>query len=165
MKRKLVVLIASTALLAAACGGSDHSQHEGGGSADSSEQEDPSGFGRSGDSLQADETVKVLALDKLAFDPPDITVQAGDTVRFVVTNKGKAPHEFVIGDQAYQDEHEKAMEHGGAHDDDLGNVVELRPGETSELTWTFTTAGEVLYACHVAGHYAGGMFGTVTVVE
>ena len=43
--------------------------------------------------------------------------------------------------------------------------MSLAPGETKELTWRFSEAGEVLFACHVDGHYDGGMVGTVSVSD
>lgn len=43
---------------------------------------------------------------------------------------------------------------------DEPNAVSLQPGETKELTWTFTSAGELIY-----GHYDAGMRGTLTVTE
>jgi plastocyanin len=41
--------------------------------------------------------IRVEALDSLAFEPDQVSVAAGDTVRFVVTNSGEAVHEFVLG--------------------------------------------------------------------
>ena len=163
MKLKLLVLAGAVALIATgACGGGgDHSQHSGG--SEAAAQEETPAFGEVGNPHDADKTLKVHAFDDLSFHPPKLTVTQGDTVRFIVTNGGKTRHEFVIGDEAYQEEHKQAMAHGGDHDGDLGNAIDLPPGEKGEVTWTFTEPGEVLYACHVAGHYDGGMFGTVTV--
>ncbi len=109
--------------------------------------------------------VEVTALDELRFDPPSVEVGAGETVRFVVTNAGSLPHEFILGDEATQMMHEgqmgggMSMEHGGA---DLP-ALKLDPGETSEATATFEEAGEILFGCHVPGHYDAGMVGTVVV--
>lgn len=36
-----------------------------------------------------------------------------------------------------------------------------QPGETQEVTVTFDRAGTILYGCHVPGHYAAGMVGTL----
>ena len=124
---------------------------------------DEGGFGEAASPDEATKTVTVTTLDELAFDPSSVSVRQGDVVRFVVTNKGKAPHEFVIGDEAYQEEHAQAMEHGGHGGADLGNVVEVAPGSKDEVTWRFTAPGEVLFACHVQGHYEGGMVGTIHV--
>ena len=43
-------------------------------------------------------------------------------------------------------------------------ALTLAPGETKEATITFDDAGTLEYACHVAGHYEGGMIGTLNVV-
>jgi uncharacterized cupredoxin-like copper-binding protein len=40
----------------------------------------------------------------------------------------------------------------------------VAPGETEEITWTFTDAGGTLYGCHEPGHYEGGMVGSIEVV-
>lgn len=34
----------------------------------------------------------------MAFEPDSIDVSAGETVSFVVTNTGRAVHEFTLGD-------------------------------------------------------------------
>lgn len=51
---------------------------------------------------------------------------------------------------------------GMMHEDPNG--ISVAAGETMELTHTIDTAGEALAGCHVAGHDAGGMKATVTVV-
>jgi uncharacterized cupredoxin-like copper-binding protein len=112
------------------------------------------------------QTIEVQALDELAWDPASVTVQAGETVTFVVTNDGQAQHEFVLGPDHVQEAHEEAaaggMEHGEAGEEAMA-VLELAPGETEEATITFDEPGEILYGCHEPGHYDGGMVGTVTV--
>ena len=91
-----------------------------------------------------------------------MTVPAGVPVTFVVTNAGSAEHEFYLGDEAAQAEHEQEMMSGGmAHGDPSG--VTLKAGETKELTYTFTQAGQSLAGCHVVGHYGGGMKAAITV--
>jgi uncharacterized cupredoxin-like copper-binding protein len=37
-------------------------------------------------------------LDSMSYDPAEIHVEAGETVRFVVSNPGTATHEFVLGE-------------------------------------------------------------------
>jgi uncharacterized cupredoxin-like copper-binding protein len=112
------------------------------------------------------ERIEIEALDELAWAPPSVTVQAGETVTFVVTNDGEAQHEFVLGPEHVQQAHEDAaaggMEHGEAGEEAMA-VLELAPGETGEATVTFDEPGEILYGCHEPGHYDGGMVGTVTV--
>ena len=60
-----------------------------------------------------------------------------------------------------------AMGHGSMdmpgmkHDDP--NSVLVEPGKTAELTWTFTRADNLEFACNVPGHYQAGMVGKVKV--
>jgi uncharacterized cupredoxin-like copper-binding protein len=108
-----------------------------------------------------DRTIAVEASDTMRFIPGEITVHEGETIAFVVTNSGEAPHEFVIGDEEVQQEHEGTMSEEVEHGDDA--AVSVAPGETATLVYTFEEAGELLYGCHVPGHYAAGMVGTITV--
>jgi uncharacterized cupredoxin-like copper-binding protein len=39
----------------------------------------------------------------------------------------------------------------------------LSPGETRELSFTFGSAGSLIFGCHRPGHYAYGMKGTVRI--
>jgi uncharacterized cupredoxin-like copper-binding protein len=118
--------------------------------------------GQPGDPSDSDREIEVEALDELEFDPPLIKAEAGETITFVVTNTGSTEHEFVLGDAAYQQTHADGMGHGAAMSD-TENAVTLVPGETKEVTWTFTEAGEVLFGCHEPGHYEGGMVGRVII--
>lgn len=111
--------------------------------------------------------IEVQALDELRFDPDEVTVQVGETIRFVVTNPGEIAHEFVLGPEDVQLAHEEAMEMGEMHEgmDVPGQLaaLDVQPGGTEEATVTFDEAGEVPYGCHEAGHFDGGMVGTVIV--
>lgn len=122
------------------------------------------GAGGPADADHAVRTIEVATLDTMAFEPSTIAVSAGETITFVVTNRGQAVHEFTVGDAAMQEEHADAMAHipeRMAHD--LPNSINLPPGETKELTWRFGDAGILEYACHVADHYEAGMRGRITV--
>ena len=123
----------------------------------------PASSGPSGAASAAATRVEVTLTDALKIEPAALTVPAGVPVTFVVTNSGATDHEFYLGDEAAQAEHEKEMaEMGGmAHDEPEG--IAVKPGETKELTYTFAEAGETLAGCHVAGHYGGGMKATITV--
>jgi uncharacterized cupredoxin-like copper-binding protein len=107
-------------------------------------------------------TVEVAATDALRFEPAAITVQAGERVRFVVTNTGTVDHEFYVGDEAAQKEHEQEMAGGGMMHDDP-NGIEVPAGETAELEISFDAPAELLIGCHVLGHWAAGMKATLTV--
>lgn len=164
-KRGLVAAVVLA--LMAACGSGDDAGSAG--DHDHSHEHDHAAadefaFGSPGDADSATQTVEITAADPNSFEPETVEVEAGETVTFVVTNDGEQPHEFVLGDAGYQESHAAEMMEGEMHHDEGdGNAVSLDPGETAELTWTFPSDGEVLYGCHVAGHYEAGMVGTVTV--
>jgi uncharacterized cupredoxin-like copper-binding protein len=108
--------------------------------------------------------IEVRLRDSFRIEPGDFTVPAGMPVTFVVTNAGVLDHEFYVGDEAAQATHEQEMRSGGmSHDDPNGVAVD--PGETKELTITFDAAASLLAACHIPGHYPGGMKTSVTVTE
>lgn len=155
MKIRMAASLLALTVLLAACGGGGHEDHGLGGSDGGT-----SSFGEPGDAADADRTIEVEATEDLKFDPAALDVAQGETITFEVTNDASIEHEFVLGDAAYQDSHGEDMAEGMDHSE---NGVTLEPGATEQITWTFSEAGEVLYACHVAGHYDAGMKGTVTV--
>jgi uncharacterized cupredoxin-like copper-binding protein len=111
---------------------------------------------------QAEIRVEVTLTDSSTIQLASTTVPVGVPVTFVVTNAGAIVHEFLLGDEEAQAEHEQEMLAGGmAHDEPNGIAVE--PGETKELTFTFEEPGETLAGCHEPGHYAAGMKVAITV--
>ena len=80
-----------------------------------------------------------------------------------MTNEGAIVHDFTVGDEETQNEHEAQMTEMPGMGHEEPNLLTLDPGETGELTWRFTSPGTVLLGCHQPGHYAGGMVATVTV--
>ena len=131
-------------------------------------------FGHPAPAAQATRTVQVTFGD-MYFEPKSLEVKAGETVRFVLTNKGQLPHEFNLGDAAMHARHQKemlAMQQGGmdhagmnhgAMSHDEPNTVLVAPGKTGELTWTFAQASGIEFACNVPGHYQAGMAGTLKI--
>jgi uncharacterized cupredoxin-like copper-binding protein len=163
---RLVAILITTVVLLASCGDDssrpETAQESGNGGHAMDMGDDEFAFGEPADPSDADRVVDISALDSLEFDPDSVTVQVGDTVSFVVTNDGNNVHEFVLGDQSYQQQHAEDMSEGDAMA--MGpNQIEIEPGDEQTLTWTFTQAGEVLYGCHEPGHYEGGMVGTIEV--
>lgn len=128
-------------------------------------------FGEPADPADADRTVDIEMLDALAFDPSTVEVATGETITFHLTNNGTVEHDFVIGDEATQTDHEAEMremdaatrEGGDAAMHSDPNAITVAAGETGDLAWTFSEPGEVLYGCHVVLHYDAGMVGTITV--
>ncbi|ODB38861.1 copper-binding protein [Pseudomonas mosselii] len=147
----------------------------------------PFAFGEPAEAAKATRTIEVVLKD-IAFEPKSIKVKAGETVRFVVVNEGKLPHEFNLGDKAMHAEHQKemiamqgkmftagmnheGMDHGqmdhgqmgAGHGHAGGNTVLVQPGQRAELTWTFRKSAPIEFACNVPGHYQAGMVGPLTI--
>lgn len=94
-----------------------------------------------------------------AFSPGAIEVDRGETVRFVVANTDPIDHEFIIGDEAVQIAHERGTE---AYHPPRPGEVTVGAGEIVETTFTFGS-DDLIFGCHLPGHYAYGMRGLITV--
>lgn len=108
-------------------------------------------------------TLTIDMTDAMRFTPDTITVQEGESVRFVVRNRGRMLHEMVIGTPDELSRHAALMAKypDMAHDEPY--MVHVDPGKTGEIVWTFNRVGQFEFACLVAGHYEAGMRGTLTV--
>jgi uncharacterized cupredoxin-like copper-binding protein len=124
--------------------------------------------GHPGNAKAVTQTVKLDA-SEYAFSTTNLAFKAGQTVKFVVTNKGKKKHELTIGTAAEQAAHQAEMEKMAEMNHDEGshqmpaNSIHVAPGETRELVWTFTRAGQLVFACNYPGHTDLGMRGDITV--
>ena len=108
-------------------------------------------------------TVDVVTFDTMRYAfSSDLKLKSGDVVKFVITNKGKIPHEFSIGDEAEQAEHREMVRKmpNMVHQD--ASTVTIKPGETQILAWKFNTA-DVVIACNIPGHFEAGMFKNITL--
>lgn len=166
-------LVAATAMTmsATAFAAGAHSGGHGGGS------------GEPGKASEVSRTINVEMHDNY-YEPESIEVTPGETVRFVIENKGNLVHEFNIGTpdmhEAHQEEMMMMVEHGVIqggtlnHDMmgmDMGNghsmkhddpnSVLLEPGKSKEIVWKFSEEGNIEFACNVPGHYQAGMYGDV----
>jgi uncharacterized cupredoxin-like copper-binding protein len=95
-----------------------------------------------------------------SFDADQIDVLPGETVRFVIENTDPIDHEFILGDDAVQQIHELGTE--AVHAPKPGEVS-VPAGTTATTTYTFGRPGDLTFACHLPGHFAYGMHGTVSV--
>jgi uncharacterized cupredoxin-like copper-binding protein len=120
-------------------------------------------WGRAGDASKAARTVRIEMADTLRYAPDRFEVKRGETVKFVVHNAGKLPHEMVIGTERELREHAEAMrKHPDMHHEDP-YMVEVAPGGTGQIAWTFTKTGTFAFGCLVPGHWEGGMKGAIVV--
>lgn len=99
---------------------------------------------------QADSTsghaVTVNGYDNMKFDPPTITVKAGETITIQFANKGILPHDLITQ---------------GA--DRNATLVNLSAGKMHRGAFQATKPGEYAFVCVQPGHREAGMVGKVVV--
>lgn len=120
-------------------------------------------LGRPGDPNAAMRTVAVTMNDEMRFVPDWVTVAKGETVRFIVSNKGATKHELVLGTADEIAKHAELMRKFPDMEHDDPNAVAVMPGMTGTLVWRFENAGTFGFACLIPGHFEAGMKGTLTV--
>jgi uncharacterized cupredoxin-like copper-binding protein len=101
--------------------------------------------------------------DTMRFGPADINVKQGETIRFVIKNKGKVLHEMVLGTMDELREHGEMMKKHPGMEHDEPYMAHVNPGGREEMIWQFTEAGEFHYACLIPGHFEAGMVGEIKV--
>nr|WP_067289019.1 plastocyanin/azurin family copper-binding protein [Marinobacterium profundum] len=172
--KPLVAAFCLSALAPLAIAGGTHGGH--------SDEAAPN-IGKPGVAAQATRTVTMALYDNY-YEVDTLEVKAGETVRFQLKNEGVLLHEFNIGTAAMHKNHQsemlKMMEHGmmtptgmvemdhsgmegmeGMKHDDPNSIL-LAPGESKEITWTFSGDAELEFACNMPGHYQAGMVGEVS---
>ncbi len=130
-------------------------------------------------------TIEVTMFDNY-YEPENLTVKAGETVRFIVRNMGEFVHEFTIATpemhRAHAPEMEMMVTHGvlepdrinrdaarkmqatmghGLHDE--ANSLLLEPGKFGEIVWRMPERATLQFACNVPGHYGAGMHGDLAL--
>lgn len=120
-------------------------------------------FGRPGDPKNVTRTFRLSGTDKMRYTPDALQVRQGETVRIIVKNDGKILHETVLGTMKELNEHYELMKKFPDMEHDEPHMVHLKPGETGEIIWQFTKAGEFHFACLIPGHLEAGMIGKIMV--
>lgn len=117
-----------------------------------------------------------VEMDALEFDPKSISVRKGETIRFVLHNRGEVAHDFTIGTPAMQEarrsfirvlfdagelDPNKPVTHSHNHP----NGIVVPAGQTKELIWTFKKTQNIEFGCNIPLHYEGGMRGDFSINE
>lgn len=125
-------------------------------------------IGMPGDAASVDRTIEVTMREtddgEMLFEPRELEIAQGETIRFNVINKGELEHEFVIDTLERNAEHKEMMAKMDMEHDDP-NSVRLDEGGAGEVIWTFANAGTFEFACLIPGHYESGMHGSIAVGE
>ena len=114
------------------------------------------------------------------YEPKEINIKNGETIKFIVYNYGELVHEFNIATKDMHIKHQpemmkmvehqilladkidkKKMKEMAKKDHSMGhthsNSVLLEPNQSAELIWKFSTDINLEAACNVPGHYQSGM--------
>ena len=121
-------------------------------------------FGKAGDVKNVTRTITFHMSDKMRFDPGQVTVKQGETIRFIAKNNGKIMHEMVVGTMKQLKEHSEEMKKFPGMEHDEPYMAHVAPGKSEEIIWQFTKAGDFDFACLIAGHFDAGMVGKIKVV-
>ena len=114
------------------------------------------------------------------YEPAEIKVKKGETVKFIVKNMGELVHEYNIATKEMHIKHQPEMakmvdheillsdridknkmkemakkDHAMAHKH--ANSLLLEPNQTGVILWQFSTTTTLEAACNVPGHYESGM--------
>ena len=140
-------------------------------------------IGEKGDIKDVTRVITVKMFDNY-YEPNEIIVKKGETVKFVVKNMGELVHELNIATKEMHIKHQPEMtkmveheilladridknkmkemakmDHAMAHKH--ANSVLLEPNGTGEIIWKFSTLAKLEIACNVPGHYEAGMIAKI----
>ncbi len=116
-----------------------------------------SSAGQPGALENVDKIVSINMYDAMRYSLQEFDVRPGQTVHFKITNKGKIPHEFTIGNKKELLDHRDMMRQMPNMVHREANAITLKPGESGEILWTFGHSDETEVACLIPGHYEAGM--------
>ena len=111
--------------------------------------------GGGGSSTAAGSTEVHVKMTEFKFELDKTSVPAGP-VKFVFENAGSVVHEAMVeraGDA------NKPLEANGKK----AEVLDIAPGKSVTLEWTFDQPGNYQLTCHLPGHYEAGMVTNLTV--
>ena len=142
-------------------------------------------IGEKGKLSEVDRTIEIKMYDNY-FEPNEIKIRKGETIKFIVSNYGELVHEFNIATKEMHIKHQPEMmkmvenqilladkidkekmkemakkDHSMAHSH--SNSVLLEPNEIGEIIWKFSTNTNLEAACNVPGHYDVGMVADIKI--
>ena len=142
-------------------------------------------IGEKGKLSEVSRTIEIKMYDNY-YEPKEIKVKKGETIKFIVHNHGELVHEFNIATKEMHIKHQPEMQrlvdyeillidkidkikmkkmskkdHSLAHLH--SNSVMLEPNKTGEIIWKFTKNLNLQMACNIPGHYESGMYGKIVL--
>jgi uncharacterized cupredoxin-like copper-binding protein len=95
------------------------------------------------------------------FERNLVTVSAGTPVRFNLRNDDPIEHEWIVGSEEVHERHRTGTE---PYHDEVPTEVTVPALSTRSTTVIFDQPGDYVFICHLPGHEAYGMRGTVRVI-
>ena len=143
-------------------------------------------IGEKGKLSEVSRTIEIKMYDNY-YEPKEIKIKKGETIKFIVHNYGELVHEFNIATKEMHIKHQpemmkmveneilladridkKKMKEMAKKDHSMGhshsNSVLLEPGQSAELIWKFSTDTNLEAACNVPGHYESGMVANINSI-
>ena len=140
-------------------------------------------IGDKGKLSEVNRTIEIKMYDNY-FEPNEIIIKKGETIKFIVINYGELVHEFNIATKEMHIKHQpemlkmvenqilladkidkKKMKEMAKKDHSMGhshsNSVLLEPNQSGELIWKFSADTNLEAACNVPGHYQSGMIANI----
>ncbi|HLF76165.1 MAG TPA: cupredoxin domain-containing protein [Dehalococcoidia bacterium] len=105
---------------------------------------------------------RTISFHHSRFVPGVVTVRAGEPVTFTLNNQDPIEHEWIVGTEDVHRRHRLGTE---PYHDEIPTEVTVSALSTRLTTVTFERAGEYSFVCHLPGHEAYGMRGTLRVVS
>jgi uncharacterized cupredoxin-like copper-binding protein len=105
---------------------------------------------------------QTVAIHFSRFQPEALTVPAGVPVTFELQNQDPIEHEWIVGTEDVHKRHRLGTE---PYHDEIPTEVTIPAFATRTTVVTFDEPGEYAFVCHLPGHEAYGMRGTIKVVE
>jgi uncharacterized cupredoxin-like copper-binding protein len=113
-------------------------------------------------SADAPPTEATIAIRYSHFEPEVVEVAAGEPVTITLVNDDPIEHEWIVGPAEVHDVHRTGTE---PFHDTRPNEVTIPALSERTTTLTFDDATEYAFICHLPGHEAYGMTGTLRIVE
>jgi uncharacterized cupredoxin-like copper-binding protein len=156
MRRRLLAMAAfalMTGVFAAGCGGGDNTT--------------TTAAQTTGGAAPSSGAVEIKMGDYF-FDPKDATAKAGSAT-IDVPNDGKVEHELVLFKTDMDPAQLPTAADGGVDEEaldksaqEVGEVTDVEPGDSGSGKFDLTPGKYVMF-CNLPGHYAQGMYGSLTV--
>jgi len=105
---------------------------------------------------------ETIAIRYSHFMTDELEVVAGEPITITLRNDDPIAHEWIVGTEDVHEIHRNGTE---PYHDTRPTEVSIPAYETRETTLIFAEPGEYAYICHLPGHEAYGMVGTVRVVD